>query len=112
LIYYQTLLRYPSTPPTSSTTLFASLTRIDVLKQIRAWADGDDERCIFWLNGTASTGKSTIPRIIAGEYHDRVGASFFSRDGGDAGSAGKFCITIALQLAENSPIFKHYLLPS
>ena len=31
-------------------------TRIDVRNQIRAWADGDNERCIFWLNGMAGTG--------------------------------------------------------
>jgi len=87
-------------------------TRIDVLKQIRVWADEDDERHIFWLNGMAGTGKSTIARTVAREYHEqkRLGASFFfSRGGGDVGHAGKFCATIAIQLAENSPSLKRYI---
>ena len=33
-------------------------TRVDILKQIMAWADGRDERCIFWLNGMAGIGSS------------------------------------------------------
>ena len=37
-------------------------TRVDVLQQIMAWADTSDERCIFWLNGMAGIGKSTIAR--------------------------------------------------
>src|SRR5271155_4473965 len=53
-------------------------TRVDVLNQIRAWADGGDEGSIFWLNGMAGTGKSTIARTIARAYYDRnrLGASF------------------------------------
>lgn len=41
------------------------ITRIDVLRQIKAWADGEDERHIFWLSGFAGTGKSTIARTVA-----------------------------------------------
>ena len=32
-------------------------TRVHVLEDIFSWADGQDERCIFWLNGLAGTGK-------------------------------------------------------
>jgi hypothetical protein len=83
-------------------------TRVDVLKEIMAWADADDERCIFWLNGMAGTGKSTIARTIARTFHDqkRLGASFFfSRGGGDVSHSGKFVASIAVQLAEKS-VFK------
>jgi hypothetical protein len=87
-------------------------TRVDVLRQIMAWADGHDERCIFWLNGMAGTGKSTIARTIARAYceQERLGASFFfSRGGGDVSHAGKFFTTIAVQLANKSPPLKRYI---
>ncbi|KAH6696627.1 hypothetical protein BKA61DRAFT_647414 [Leptodontidium sp. MPI-SDFR-AT-0119] len=80
-------------------------TRVDLLQQIYGWADGQDDRCIFWLNGLAGTGKSTIARTVAREYFDqnRLGASFFfSRGGGDAGHARKFFTSFAVQLARNS----------
>jgi NACHT domain len=60
----------------------------------------------------AGTGKSTIARTIARQYHGlrRLGASFFfSRGGGDLGHAGKFFTTIAMQLADNSPALKDYI---
>ena len=87
-------------------------TRVDILKEIRAWADGQDERCIFWLNGLAGTGKSTIARTIAREYYtqERLGASFFfSRDDGDTNHASKFFTTIAVQLAGKSSSLKRQI---
>ena len=79
-------------------------TRIDLLQEIHGWADGQDERCIFWLNGLAGTGKSTIARTVSREYYDqkRLGASFFfSRGGGDVGRAEKFVTSIAVQLGNS-----------
>ncbi|MCJ1426480.1 hypothetical protein MMC29_004383 [Sticta canariensis] len=87
-------------------------TRVDVLNEIRAWADGRDGRCIYWLNGRAGTGKSTIARTIAREYYrtGRLGASFFfSKGGGDVDHAGKFFTTLAFQLAKMSPTLKSYI---
>jgi len=87
-------------------------TRVDVLKDIIAWADGQDERCIFWLNGWAGTGNSTIARTIARRYYEqrRLGASFFfSRGGGDVNHARKFFATIAMQLANISDALKSYI---
>jgi NACHT domain len=81
-------------------------TRVDLLQQIRAWADGNDEGYIFWLSGWAGTGKSTIARTVARECYDKgcLGASFFfSRGKEDVSHAGKFFTTIALQLAANFP---------
>jgi hypothetical protein len=87
-------------------------TRVDLLARIRRWADGDDKKCIFWLNGMAGTGKSTIAHTIAREYYDkgRLGASFFfSRGGGDLGTVSKVFTTIAVQLADTSPDLKRYI---
>jgi hypothetical protein len=87
-------------------------TRVDVLNQIRAWADGAQEQCIFWLSGMAGTGKSTIARTVAREYYDRnrLGASFFfSRGGEDVSQAGKYFTTIAVQLANKSPVLKRHI---
>jgi hypothetical protein len=87
-------------------------TRVNLLRDIYSWADGQDERCIFWLNGLAGTGKSTIARTVARRYHDqkRLGASFFfSRGGGDVGHAGKFVTSIAWQLASSVPSLDQYV---
>ncbi|KAF1814946.1 WD40 repeat-like protein [Eremomyces bilateralis CBS 781.70] len=81
-------------------------TRVELLRDIYNWADGQDGPYIFWLNGLAGTGKSTIARTVARRYFDlkRLGASFFfSRGGGDVGHAGKFITSIALQLASSIP---------
>jgi hypothetical protein len=70
----------------------------------KCWADGQDECCIFWLNGWAGTGQSTIARTITRKYFDeqRLEASFFfSRGGGDVGHAGKFVTSDARQHASN-----------
>ena len=77
-------------------------TRVDLLQEIHDWADGQDEQRIFWLNGLAGTGKSTIACTVAQRYFDqrRLGASFFfSRGGGDVSHAGKFVASIAVQAA-------------
>ncbi|KAF1815014.1 hypothetical protein P152DRAFT_392310 [Eremomyces bilateralis CBS 781.70] len=86
-------------------------TRVNILEEIFSWADGQDKRFIFWLNGLAGTGKSTIARTVARRCFDSVclGASFFfSSGGGDVGHAGKFVTSIAVQLARNvSALHQH-----
>lgn len=87
-------------------------TRTDLLGRIRAWIHGEEESCIFWLNGMAGTGKSTISKTIAQELSREkcLGASFFfSRGGGDAANAGLFFTSIALQLAEVHPSLGQYI---
>ena len=87
-------------------------TRVGLLQTVYNWADGQDERCIFWLNGLAGTGKSTIARTVARRFfHEhRLGASFFfSRGGGDVGHADKFCTTVAVQLAGHIPTLRQYI---
>ncbi|TVY71375.1 Vegetative incompatibility protein HET-E-1 [Lachnellula suecica] len=81
-------------------------TRVNLLNQIYSWADRGDDRLIFWLNGLAGTGKSTIASTVARNFFDkkRLGASyFFSRGGGDVSHAHKFVASIAVQLARSIP---------
>ncbi|KAF2464761.1 uncharacterized protein BDR25DRAFT_337365 [Lindgomyces ingoldianus] len=87
-------------------------TRVDLLNEIYNWANGQDERCLFWLSGLAGTGKSTIARTIARKYANQgcLGASyFFSRGGGDASRATKFVTSIAVQLAQNVPALDQHI---
>jgi NACHT domain-containing protein len=67
---------------------------------------------MFWLNGLAGTGKSTIARTVARKYfdNDQLGASFFfSRGGGDVGHSRKFFTTIAMQLAHKSQYLQQHI---
>jgi NACHT domain len=87
-------------------------TRVEILQQIRKWANADDNNHIFWLNGLAGTGKSTIARTVAREQYDRkhlAASFFFSRVGGDVSHAGKFFTSIAVQLANNAPPLRRYI---
>lgn len=88
-------------------------TREQVLADIRTWIDHDSERGIYWLNGMAGTGKSTISLTIAREYYKKkqLGASFFfSRGGGDLASTKKFATTVAVQLSEYSPVIRQHII--
>ncbi|KAJ0421287.1 hypothetical protein BJY00DRAFT_282468 [Aspergillus carlsbadensis] len=81
-------------------------TRIDLLRQVGDWAKKPDGKRIFWLSGSAGTGKSTISRTLAHSLHgvNQLAASFFFKRGeaGRADAAGLFT-TIATQLAMNIP---------
>ncbi|KAF3027225.1 hypothetical protein E8E12_000027, partial [Didymella heteroderae] len=87
-------------------------TRVALLDEIYHWADGTDDRCVFWLSGLAGTGKSTIARTVARRYHDRqrlAASFFFSRGGGDVGHADKFVTSIAWQLAHSVPAVRRHI---
>jgi hypothetical protein len=87
-------------------------TRVELLQEINEWIDGTDKRCIFWLNGIAGTGKSTVARTIAEMCHNRghLGASFFfSRGGGELARADRLFTSIAWQLATKIPRIKQYI---
>ena len=87
-------------------------TRCALLSEINDWALDSQSKCIFWLNGMAGTGKSTISRTIACGFNLRhqLGASFFFKRGeGDRSNASKFFTTIATQLVHSLPDLSLYL---
>jgi hypothetical protein len=70
---------------------------------------GGGGRHIYWLNGMAGTGKSTIARTIARRCSDagRLGASFFLLHGGrELETARTFITSIAVQLAQRAPALR------
>ena len=74
--------------------------------------DERDQR-VFWLNGLAGTGKSTIAQTFAEmSFADgRLGASFFcSRDFEDRNNLQAIFPTLAFQLAYRYPSFREELL--
>lgn len=76
-------------------------TRTELRYEISKWAKSFDSRCIFWLNGMAGTGKSTIARTVAQSFKEDgpLGASFFFKKGeADRGNARRFISTITKQL--------------
>ena len=85
-------------------------TRTAILKNIWDWLDrpisGSPVEPIYWINGIAGIGKSTIARTVA-EDEDRqkcLGASFFfSRQEKDLSDVKLFIPTIAHQLAQSYP---------
>ncbi|KAF4208752.1 hypothetical protein CNMCM5878_005312 [Aspergillus fumigatiaffinis] len=84
-------------------------TRAELLHQITQWARSPQGKCIFWLNGKAGTGKSTICRTVAKSFGKEklLGASFFFKRGeGDRGNATKLFSTITHQLMIPIPRLK------
>jgi hypothetical protein len=81
-------------------------TRTELLRQIQGWANDPQAESIFWLNGMAGTGKSTISRTVATSFakDGLLGASFFFKRGeGDRGKASLVFPTIARQLMGKIP---------
>jgi len=87
-------------------------TRVDLLQQIITWSKDPSGACIFWLNGIAGAGKSTIARTVARTWSDQRqlgGSFFFSKGRGDLGHAGKFFTSLAAQLTTSLPFIRPYI---
>ncbi|KAG7416015.1 Vegetative incompatibility protein HET-E-1 [Fusarium oxysporum f. sp. rapae] len=81
-------------------------TRQELLDNIDHWIDDPNSKTVYWLNGMAGTGKSTIARTVAHSRSNRgdLGASFFFKRGEmDRGNLNKFMPTLAYQLALSIP---------
>jgi len=88
-------------------------TRKDVLWEIEHWSTAEQGQRVFWLNGLAGTGKSTIAQTFAEtSFADgKLGASFFcSRDFAGRSSLQAIFPTLAFQLAYQYPCFRKELL--
>jgi hypothetical protein len=75
-------------------------TRMTVLDEARRWVVDDSVAQIFWLNGVAGSGKSTVAKQLAEEWKVDgclAGRFFFSRDAEETRSPKLFFSTIAQQ---------------
>ena len=89
-------------------------TRSAVLDEIELWTRDFHRPPVYWLNGLAGTGKSTIAQTTAERtFADgRLGASFFcSRDFEDRRNLQLIFPTIAVQLARTYPEFRSIFVP-
>lgn len=85
-------------------------TRVELLKTIYEWTHDTQGPKVFWLQGLAGTGKSTISHTVARDLRgDALGASFFFKRGdGERDNARHLFTTIAYQLARKLPLLcKH-----
>ena len=88
-------------------------TRKEVLEDIEHWFAHEGSQRVFWLNGLAGTGKSTIAQSFAETTFEngKLGASFFcSRDFEDHSNLQMIFPTLAFQLAHQYPHFRQKLL--
>jgi len=88
-------------------------TRADVLLQLEHWLNDKQDHRMFWLNGLAGTGKSTITQTFAETcfMDGKLGASFFcSRDFEDRSNLQTIFPTLAFQLAYQYLPFRKELL--
>ncbi|KAL4901479.1 hypothetical protein BDW74DRAFT_181769 [Aspergillus multicolor] len=86
-------------------------TRVDLLQDIYRWVDSTDpaSKSVFYLQGMADTGKSTISRTVAQHLVQRpdpplVATFFFKRGEGDRGNASRVITTLTSQLIAKEPI--------
>jgi len=87
-------------------------TRETVLNEIELWTKDFDGSPVFWLNGLAGTGKSTIAQTVAERTFAEglLGASFFcSRNFQDRSDLHFIFPTLAFQLAHKYPDFRSHL---
>ncbi|CAE6433659.1 unnamed protein product [Rhizoctonia solani] len=88
-------------------------TRIGVFNIISQWMDNPYSECVYWLNGIAGTGKTTIAYSICAQLHakHRLAASFFcSQSLPECREASYIIPSIAYQLARFSRPFQLELL--
>jgi hypothetical protein len=90
-------------------------TRESVLRDILLWAKNPRDQNVFWLNGLAGTGKSTIAQSFSEAVANEgfLGASFFcSRDYFDRRELKNIFPTLAYQLACRYPHFRNHIVTS
>ncbi|KDN36339.1 hypothetical protein RSAG8_10906, partial [Rhizoctonia solani AG-8 WAC10335] len=84
-------------------------TREAILRELNYWSDDTSGKRIYWMNGMAGTGKTTIACSLAQalEARGQLGGSFFcSRTSPECRDANRIVPTIAYQLARYSTPFR------
>ncbi|QRV86920.1 Notchless protein [Ceratobasidium sp. AG-Ba] len=85
-------------------------TRVGVLEDLKNWADDNSSEKIYWLNGMAGTGKTTITYSFCEQLKasERLAASFYcSRQLPSCRNVNRIVPTISYQLALFSRPFRH-----
>jgi hypothetical protein len=88
-------------------------TRESVLENVLSWAKAPKGQNVFWLNGLAGTGKSTIAQSFSDMIANdgSLGASFFcSRDSLERRELKNIFPTLAYQLACRYPRFRSHII--
>ncbi|QRW07997.1 WD repeat-containing protein [Ceratobasidium sp. AG-Ba] len=78
-------------------------TRVQALERFQVWQDDDESEKIYWLNGMAGTGKTTLSYTLCKSLDEtqRLAANFFcSRQLADCHDVTRIIPTIAYQLAQ------------
>ncbi|CAE6463288.1 unnamed protein product [Rhizoctonia solani] len=84
-------------------------TRETVLQELNRWSDDSEGKRIYWMNGMAGTGKTTIACTLAQALDARgqlAGNFFCSRSSPECRDANRIVPTIAYQLARFSTPFR------
>jgi len=92
-------------------------TRVDLLRNIDEWANDSGREHIYWLQGMAGTGKSTVSRSVAHRLDQdqsgrgsRLGASFFFKRGeGDRDNARGLFTTVVAGLVRQMPLVAEHV---
>ncbi|KAB5588635.1 Vegetative incompatibility protein HET-E-1 [Ceratobasidium theobromae] len=87
-------------------------TRKGILANLNSWSDNTDGEKVYWMDGMAGTGKTTIACTLASQLESRgqLAASFFcTRTSPECRDADRIVPTIAYQLARRSTAFKSAL---
>jgi WD40 repeat protein len=90
-------------------------TRVQLLADIISWAEAPASPVVFWLNGLAGTGKSTVARTMCERLAEKglLGANFFmSRQVEERRHAPSVIRTLAYQLAGRHSAFSAAISPT
>ncbi|KAF4615147.1 hypothetical protein D9613_003435 [Agrocybe pediades] len=87
-------------------------TREQILEDLRAWANDPTSAKVFWMNGMAGTGKTTILYTFCQwlEAHQQLGGNFFcNRTSSSCRNLNNIVPSLAYQLAHYSPAYRSQL---
>ncbi|KAB5588036.1 hypothetical protein CTheo_8523 [Ceratobasidium theobromae] len=90
-------------------------TRKGILAKLNSWSDNTNAKKVYWMDGMAGTGKTTIACTLASQLESRgqLAANFFcTRTSPECRDADRIVPTIAYQLARRSTAFKSALFPA